>query len=528
MRKIALAAFVLFLALPSFSPGGEKTYTLTVLKKYRLKHVPKRSGSEGSFGLTPEAGGFYLRTYRERERQYRSERYDDCEARYYLQINDELFGPYCRIDAEQYRRGGRYSFTYRDTVFPDRACYVTTRTCCGPFGLVCYYSPLGPLAESLGSREGGYIRKHGMGEYVVVNGRRYGPYDDVLSVSFAHTGDSFGFKYKEKHKDYFIHNGRRIGPYGSSYGQEIVVSPNGRRYAYFYHSPRGPVDRGYLVLDGVQYGPFSWAKNFSFSPDSRSFAFLHSKGGGDILWRDGKETPVRSRKIYVPKYPIMTQGIFGEMFTPGVVEKRPGGYYVSRGKREYGPFEKVGRLAANSDGSLFGFDYVRNDRYYVQINEKSYGPYEKTGTPFFTRTGGGFYFWYKKGDREYYRINGKDYGPFREARVYLSDDGRSHAFVYWGGKGTVVQLNGRVLGPFGGTHYWVRFSADGRRYGFVHYMRIGDKRIRNWDDPFRERYLHYCGQTFGPYRELDLRFISGDRAIVGYVRDGYAFVAELK
>jgi hypothetical protein len=385
------------------------------------------------------------------------------------------------------------------------------------------YSPLGAVFQYLFDDNMGVVRHKGIGKYVIVNGRRYGPYDNVFSLCFPRTGESFAFKYVEKGKDYFVHNGKVIGPFRSMYGNEIVVSDDGKRFAYNYRPDDAPSDVGYVVLDGEKRGPFCRADNFTFSGDGKSFAFLYSRGHRKILWRDGTEEDVGDRKIHVPQYPILTQGGFGEMFTSGSVEKRRGGYYVRRGESRWGPYDKVGKLVSSGDWKNFGFDYVKNDDYYVHVNGRNYGPYEKTNSPFLAQSGTAFGFAYKKDEKDYFFINGKQYGPFREPRITASDNLESFGIVHFCKDGRCVLVQGREYGPYSGLDVILRFNPDGSRWGFIYRKHVGP-----WHEGRDEYYIRYMDKDFGPYQAADLRFISGDRAIAGYIKDGHAFVAEIK
>jgi len=527
MRRPIAAITLAGLAFIFTRPGeGKAEPGMTVLKKYPIHHEITSASRVGDFGLMPEAGGFYRKYYMG---SYQGSRDRDAQTEY-LQVNDEVHGPYSYIMGEMYRRGGRYCFTYRKKTFPGRCCYSAGGACCAPLGLfpgcglAFAYSPFYGVYQYFFDEHMGVIRNKGIGEFVVVNGRRFGPYDDVYSLDFPRTGEFFAFKYVEKGKDFFVLNGKVIGPFRSQYGNEIVVSDDGKRYAYHYRPDDAPTDAGFVVLDGEKHGPFSYANNFTFSGDGKSFAFLYSRGGRKILWRDGKEEYLGDREILVPKYPILTQGGFDEMFTPGSVEKRRGGYYIRRMGMLLGPYDKVGRLISSSDGKNFGFDYVKNDNHYVHVNGRNYGPYEKTYTPIVAEKGPAFWFSFNKDDKYYFYINGKNYGPFREPRLTASINIENFGIDYRskeGGRRVLIQ--GREYGPYDCLDVTLRFSSDGSRWGIIYGKHVGSWHLGRYDS-----YIRFMDKDFGPYQAADLRFISGDRAIAGYIKDGHAFVAEIQ
>src|SRR5207302_318260 len=64
-------------------------------------------------------------------------------------------------------------------------------------------------------------------------------------------------------------------------------SPDGKRYAYVATRK----DKDFLVLDGVESGPYVAVNETSFSSDSKHFicAVRHMPDGPDSVLKDGKE-----------------------------------------------------------------------------------------------------------------------------------------------------------------------------------------------------------------------------------------------
>ena len=81
-------------------------------------------------------------------------------------------------------------------------------------------------------------------------------------------------------------NGKAMGPTYLA-AEELLWSPDGTHLTYQGASPNGT----FAVVDGQEFGGYTWVKEFQWSPDGKRYVFqaAGSTGGGVIV--DGKEQP---------------------------------------------------------------------------------------------------------------------------------------------------------------------------------------------------------------------------------------------
>lgn len=81
-------------------------------------------------------------------------------------------------------------------------------------------------------------------------------------------------------------NGKAMGP---SYlvAEELSWSPDGVHLMYQGGSPNGT----FAVMDGQEFGGYTWIKEFQWSPDGKRYAFQAAGSTGLVIMVDGKEQP---------------------------------------------------------------------------------------------------------------------------------------------------------------------------------------------------------------------------------------------
>jgi Tol biopolymer transport system component len=81
-------------------------------------------------------------------------------------------------------------------------------------------------------------------------------------------------------------NGKAMGPTYLA-AEELWWSPDGAHLTYQGSSPTGTV----AVVDGQEFGGYTWVKEFQWSPDGNRYAFQAAGSSGLVVMVDGKEQP---------------------------------------------------------------------------------------------------------------------------------------------------------------------------------------------------------------------------------------------
>jgi hypothetical protein len=82
-------------------------------------------------------------------------------------------------------------------------------------------------------------------------------------------------------------NGKPMGPTYLT-ADELLWSPDGAHLTYQGNSPTGT----FAVVDGQEFGPYTWVNNFQWSSDGKRYAFQAASATGAIVMVvDGKEQP---------------------------------------------------------------------------------------------------------------------------------------------------------------------------------------------------------------------------------------------
>ena len=81
-------------------------------------------------------------------------------------------------------------------------------------------------------------------------------------------------------------NGKAMGPTYLA-AEELLWSPDGAHLTYQASSPTGT----FAVVDGQEFGGYTWVKEFQWSPDGNRYAFQAAGSNGLVMMVDGKEQP---------------------------------------------------------------------------------------------------------------------------------------------------------------------------------------------------------------------------------------------
>ena len=120
--------------------------------------------------------------------------------------------------------------------------------------------------------------------YVEYKNNKYGPYDnEIVSIDFLADGETLVFKAEKNDKDYIVVNGKENGPYEEC--SFITFSENKKHYAYKYKKNNQDV----LVKDGKIFGTYSNLEFYKFNEETGELCVIdyNSKQDSMDLHYDG-------------------------------------------------------------------------------------------------------------------------------------------------------------------------------------------------------------------------------------------------
>jgi hypothetical protein len=348
-------------SIPTKETLSTTTPTLEKVRIYDLKFDFYYIGIEDlRFGLSKDGKYGYIASQNIKDNKY------------YIQINNQTYGPY---DYDYYavypkfsNDSSKYGWTFRKN---DKYYIQINNQTYGPYDYVSDYSF---QFSNDGSK---YVWVFGKDceyegvckqRYIQINNQTYGPYDYVGYLRFSNDGSKYGWvfgkgcKYYEgigyKCKQRYIQiNNQTYGPYDYVYSLEFFNDSS--KYVWTFRKN----DEYYIQINNQIYGPYDYVSDYSFR---------FSNDGSKYVWIFGKDC----------KYEEWNSNY-----------KKCKKYYIQINNKTYGPYDYVGYLQFSNDGSkygwIFGKDckyeewnsnykkyYKKCKKYYIQINNKTYGPYD--------------------------------------------------------------------------------------------------------------------------------------------------------
>ena len=127
--------------------------------------------------------------------------------------------------------------------------------------------------------------KEGFKQFIVVDGKRIGPYETVVEGAIKFSSDNKDFVFKaEIHDEFFIvkndHEGKR---YSDVIQYTTSFSPDNTRMAYVAENNL----RRMVNADNTEGIPFNDVYSISFSPDSKRFAYSARQDNKELVVVDG-------------------------------------------------------------------------------------------------------------------------------------------------------------------------------------------------------------------------------------------------
>ena len=225
----------------------------------------------------------------------------------------------------------------------------------------------------------GYPFEQDEKNYYQIDNETFGPHKFGACIFFSSDNQHTGYNYSlAEYEEYAVIDGKKFGPYEEVNGP--YFSPDGSIVSYLYMKNW----EHFIDVNGKTYDVYMEGYVPSYSPDNQHFAFTYVKGGKYYACIDGK-----------------SEGGYGDIedvsFSADSSEygyaykKALQKYYMKVGKKDYGPFDSAYALHYSPNGKDFGFAYkkggkaVKNEygtkmvaggKWYINITGKDYGPYD--------------------------------------------------------------------------------------------------------------------------------------------------------
>ncbi len=318
-----------------------------------------------------------------------------------------------------------------------------------------------------------------MGPFSYLAFDRYGT-DELV---FSKDGKHFAFRAWEGKSAYVIVDGRRDGPYGGVVGPPPEFSPDGRRLAYFVTDSAG----SRAIIDGQAGRTFArTAAIAGFSDDSKSYAYVG-------IANDSAYWVIRDSSMFGPYWRMLAA-----TYRPGTRElwysaarDSSGGDSLYQDGRAVVGYRRIREITFSDDGSRIGYvagggdgrsivvidsskqvmaervedlQFAANGRHcsYREVNtndslhvpvtlhvdEYAFGPFAEISPAAYSPDGRQFLFVAVDTSRSYFAVvDSNRFGPFDSAAVVgWSRDSRHYAFTTAVGDTARMYLDG-VAGP---------------------------------------------------------------------------------
>jgi hypothetical protein len=217
---------------------------------------------------------------------------------------------------------------------------------------------------------------------VEAGGKTSGPYQQTAtSPSASPDGAHWGLVARTADNKYMVLvDGKESGPYGP-YDQvrDFNLSDAGTGWGFTAVPDAKEPGRLLKVVNGQEYGPYSWMDRVWFSRDGKGFYFwssLPGKGGGGVLTFNGKGYGPFQDFAY--RFFDLEAGVFA------LVSQSSAGASIRVGDETFGSYQsvdilRVGVQPETENGRYFGFVATLKDgRREIHIQgDKVYGPYKE-------------------------------------------------------------------------------------------------------------------------------------------------------
>jgi len=451
------------------------------------------------------------------------------DGKFYIQINDKVFGPYDTLERDLKLYDGKVKFYFFARVEDKSYLYVNDEK----IDLSQFYN-VSNLYVSKNASSYGLIfsKREKMNEsefyYVKINDSLYGPYEGIINyMVFSRDGLKYAWEVRtDKYIDIYLNgslykrfkrvldsDSRSLLDFDRS---AIYFSKEGLKYYRLFSDANKRLF--YFQIDDELLGPYQFEDKF----------LIRHKG-------DSKNNPFNLPIIFAS----ITEDGLSYIFSFVGFRKLPT-YSIQINSQKYGPYQEdsglamemfdiepdVGYLARNPAYVIFQKEgifknfwrYKKDSKYYIQINNKSFGPYDYVWGPYLSKDGSVYGYKFEIDKKYYYRIKDKIYGPYDkdemlfnydEDRIYISSDGSKFAFRYLKDDKKYVVFNGKRYGPYDSVSE-IYFSKNGLSYGWRYikdnkaYFLINNKIYGPYDKALKlsSKRSYSYGYRYGSFKDI--------------------------
>jgi hypothetical protein len=255
-------------------------------------------------------------------------------------------------------------------------------------------------------------------EYLQLNDKTYGPFDELFQQKFSKDGSSYGYAFQKVDKLVLQVNGNDVITINRPVEFEnFAFSDNGEKIELIY-SENGKL---FLIGDFGEYGPFENANDLFVSPNGLKFGFAYSTSDTS--------------------------------------------YFVKVNDKISGPYSQISFLRTSADYSSIGYKYATENGYMIVLNDILFGPYKYAYGPIISANGSSYGYIYEKEDGlRCFQINDKPAEQLAIGHLSFSNDGSKYCFSFFKEDKFFVRYNGKTFGPFEGLTD-LRMSPDGSTWG---------------------------------------------------------------
>lgn len=301
--------------------------------------------------------------------------------KYYLHWGEKEFGPWDELDREVkfspdnnhwairgmlHERsyvlsdGGKYGpFDYRSSepwYDPGRKAFAFTANRGKEFFLI---------ADGKIVKKGKTVENKGGEVFLLLNRRRYGPFQNVYFPAFSLSGRRWAAQVDKEGQSRLLLDGKEYGPFP---GMGVMEFSKGAEL-FACRCDRGQGEG--LLIEGEQFfGPYQGIFGPFFSPDGRRWGMDVGKGEkwhGFVV--DGSEYGPFPFQYFVPRFSGDSR--HWSVVLDSGYEDRPHSFILD-GKR-FGPF-KISEVGFMEDGR-FVCTFSRRGKYYIHLDERLIGPF---------------------------------------------------------------------------------------------------------------------------------------------------------
>ncbi len=349
----------------------------------------------------------------------------------------------------------------------------------------------------------GATRPFSLDYYLLVNDKKYGPFDDkVVEFSSYLNGRIFyvGF---ENFEEGDLHVDGKIYKFPKHYENGFFKElPNGEYYLYYEGN-----GLYYLNYNGKNLGPFSNSDDWDSYIDE-----LNKKSGIETTQYDinVKNNMIDTKEDHID-----------------LIYSNKERYVKIDGKTS--PAYDDAKIFQSENGKRYGYFYKINDKWYCNINGKQIQPYngmDDLGSSLYICDNGSFGFTFKYNNRWYANINNNISSPYTDIQNFEMMENGDYWAIYTSNNKKYLKINNQTIRSFDEYHF---FQMENTKKYYFTYQNNGQWFVNiNGTDVVDlncdEIYYMDVDDDFGYYiiyKQGDRDFVRINRDVIDYSR-GFA------